>query len=177
MPILDDLILKLDTLWYNLIYMLAAAHWGLMRGVFMMGYTVELLTQWITTQAFSPLIQQTGDSLRVATSLAFVFALIVLGVTYLIASIVRLDIVSPRNAILWYIAGVIFFSIGPLLYQGMNDFRQTISSAFYLSVLNTLQGQSGSAFSSLNGVQSPDLGILNPCNNFGPYLGSGGGGS
>lgn len=175
MPILDDLILKLDTLWYNVIYLLAAAHWGLMRGVFMMGYTIELLTQWMTTQAFSPLIQQTGDSLRVATSLAFVFALIILGLTYLIASIVRLDIVSPRNAILWYFAGLLFFAIGPSLYQGMNDFRRTISSAFYLSVLNTIQGQTGSALASLNGVQSPDLGILTPCNNFGPYMGAAGG--
>ncbi len=175
MPILDDMILKLDTLWYNLVYMLAAAHWGVMRSVFMMGYTVELLTQWITTQAFSPLIQQTGDSLRVATSLAFVFALIILGVTYLVASIVRLDIVSPRNAILWYFAGVLFFSIGPSLYQAMNDFRYTVSTAFYLSVLNTLRGQTGSTFSSLNNVQSPDLGILSPCDNFGPYLGRSGG--
>jgi hypothetical protein len=176
MPILDDVILKLYTFWYNLLYLLAAAHWGLMRGVFMMGYTIELLTQWMTTQAFSPLIQQTGDSLRVATSLAFVFALVILGVTYLIASIVRLDIVSPRNAILWYFAGVLFFSVGPSLYQGMNDFRRTVSSAFYLSVLNTLQGQTGSVMSSLNGVKSPDLGILKPCDNFGPYLGKPGGG-
>ncbi len=120
-------------------------------------------------------IQQTGDSLRVATSLAFVFALVILGVTYLIASIVRLDIVSPRNAILWYFAGVLFFSVGPSLYQGMNDFRRTVSSAFYLSVLNTLQGQTGSVMSSLNGVKSPDLGILKPCDNFGPYLGKPGG--
>src|SRR5687767_11486300 len=113
MPILDDLILKLYTLWYNLLYMLAAAHWGVMRGVFMMGYTIELLTQWLTIEAFTPLIQQTGDSLRVATSLAFVFALIILGLTYLVASIVRLDIVSPRSAILWYFAGLLFFGIGP----------------------------------------------------------------
>jgi hypothetical protein len=172
MPILDDLILKFYTFLYNLLYMLAGAHWGLMRGVFMMGYTVELLTNWITTQAFAPLIQQTGDSLRVATSLAFVFALIILGLTYLIASIVRLDIVSPRNAILWYFAGLLFFGIGPALYQGMNHFRRTVSSAFYLSVLNTIQGQTGAAFSSLNGVQTTDLGILTPCDNFGPYLGS-----
>ena len=83
----------------------------------MMGYTIELLNDWLTTQAFAPLIQQTGDSLRVATSLAFVVALFVLGVTYLLASIVRLDVVSPRNAILWYLAGVIFFQVGPALYQ------------------------------------------------------------
>src|SRR5258708_13096421 len=97
MPILDDLILKLDTLWYNVIYMLAAAHWGLMRGVFMMGYTIELLTQSMTTQAFSPLIQQTGDSLKVATSLAFVFALIILRLTYLIASIIPPNLFTPPN--------------------------------------------------------------------------------
>jgi hypothetical protein len=155
MPILDDLILKVDVILYNIIYLIASAQWSLMRGLLMMGYTIELLTQWMATQAFSPLIQQTNDSLRVATSLSFIVALMVLGVTYLLASIIRLDIVSPRNAIMWYIAGALFFGIGPSLYQGMNDFQSSISTAFYLSVLNTMKSQSGSALSSLTACKRP----------------------
>ena len=175
MAVVDDIVLKFHTLVYSIMMMLASAHWGLMRGVFMMGYMLQLITNWIATQAFVPLIQETSSSLKVAVSFAFVLALMVLGITYLLASIVKLDIVSPRNAILWYMAALLFFAIGPSLYQGMNDFRQTISTVFYASVLNTLQGQSGSALSSLSNVQTPDMGILTPCDNFGPYLGRPGG--
>src|SRR5574338_875405 len=101
MPIIDDIIrnlqLAIDSLWYNVLMMLAQAHWSLLRGVFMMGHTIELLNNWLTAQAFAPLIQQTGDSLRVVTSMVFVVALFVLGVTYMLASIIRLDVVSPRS--------------------------------------------------------------------------------
>ncbi len=179
MPIIGDLIrqiqIAIDTFWYQLLMTLAGFQWSLLRGAFMMGYTIQLLSNWLVSQAFSPLIQQTGDSLRVATSWAFVIALFVLGITYLLASIVRLDVVSPRNAILWFLAGLIFFQVGPALYRGMNDFRRTISSAFYLSVLGTMRSTSGSALASLNNVQTSDLGILTPCDNFGPFLGRPGG--
>jgi hypothetical protein len=180
MPVLSDLIhqiqIAIDTFWYQILMTLAAFQWSLLRGALMMGYTIQLLTNWLTNQAFAPLIQQTGASLQVATTWAFVLALFVLGFTYMLASIVRLDVVSPRNAILWYIAGVLFFQFGPALYRGMDDFRRSVSAAFYLSVLNAVQGQAGSALTSLNGVQTAELGILTPCDNFGPYLGRSGGG-
>lgn len=179
MPIIGDIVrqiqLAIDTFWYQLLMMLAAFQWSLLRGAFMMGYTIQLLTNWLATEAFAPLIQQTGDSLQLATSWAFVIALFVLGMTYMLASIVRLDVVSPRSAILWFVAGMIFFQVGPALYRGMADFRRTVSSAFYLSVLSTMQSQSGAALSSLSSVATSDLGILTPCDNFGPYLGRSGG--
>src|SRR5512142_611513 len=154
MPVLSDLIhniqIAIDTFWYQILMTLAAFQWSLLRGALMMGYTIQLLTNWLTTQAFAPLIQQTGASLQVATAWMFVIALFVLGITYMLASIVRLDVVSPRNAILWYVAGAIFFQLGPALYRGMDDFRRSISAAFYLSVLNAVQGQVGAALTSLN---------------------------
>ncbi len=179
MPIIGDLIrnlqIAIDAFWYQLLMTLAAFQWSLLRGAFMMGYTIQLLTDWLATRAFAPLIQQTGESLQMATSWAFVIALLVLGITYLLASIVRLDVVSPRNAILWFCAGLIFFQIGPALYQGMSDFRRTVSAAFYLSVLDSMRGTAGGALVSLSAVQTSDLGMFSPCDNFGPYLGRAGG--
>jgi hypothetical protein len=39
----------------------------------------------------------TSDTLEVAVGLAFLIALFVLGITYLLAAIIRLDVVSPRS--------------------------------------------------------------------------------
>ena len=179
MPIIGDLIrnlqIAIDAFWYQLLMTLAAFQWSLLRGAFMMGHTIQLLTDWLAERAFAPLIRQTSDSLQVATSWAFVLALLVLGITYLLAAIVRLDVVNPRSAILWFVAGMVFFQIGPALYQGMSDFRRTVSAAFYLSVLDSMRGTTGGALTSLNGVQTSDLGMTTPCDNFGPYLGRAGG--
>jgi hypothetical protein len=162
--------IAIDTFWYNLLLNLAGLHWGLLRGFIMMGYIVEVINRWLAQNAFSPLIQMTNDTLEVAVGLAFLVALFVLGITYLLAAIIRLDVVSPRSAIVWYIAGSLFFAVGPSLYQGMNDFRMTIAEGFYLSALNGLQGSVGGAFGSLGQVQSADLGIGAICDHLGVYL-------
>ncbi|MBN8590751.1 MAG: hypothetical protein J0M33_03290 [Anaerolineae bacterium] len=172
MPIDPTLGLRIaiDSFWYNLLLNLAGLHWGLLRGFIMMGYIVEVINRWLAQNAFSPLIQMTNDTLEVAIGLAFVVALFVLGITYLLAAIIRLDVVSPRSAILWYIAGSLFFAVGPSLYQGMNDFRMTVAEGFYLSALNGLQGSVGGTFGSLSQVQSADLGIGAICDHLGVYL-------
>jgi hypothetical protein len=172
MPIDPTLGLRIaiDTFWYNLLLNLAGLHWGLLRGFIMMGYIVEVINRWLAQNAFSPLIQMTSDTLEVAVGLAFLVALFVLGITYLLAAIIRLDVVSPRSAIVWYIAGSLFFAVGPSLYQGMNDFRMTVAEGFYLSALNGLQGSVGGAFGSLGQVQSADLGIGAICDHLGVYL-------
>ncbi|HUN08261.1 MAG TPA: hypothetical protein PLQ56_16765 [Aggregatilineales bacterium] len=172
MPIDPTLGLRIaiDSFWYNLLLNLAGLHWGLLRGFIMMGYIVEVINRWLAQNAFSPLIQMTNDTLEVAVGLAFVVALFVLGITYLLAAIIRLDVVSPRSAILWYIAGSLFFAVGPSLYQGMNDFRMTVAEGFYLSALNGLQGSVGGTFGSLSQVQSADLGIGAICDHLGVYL-------
>ncbi|MCK6580677.1 MAG: hypothetical protein L6Q98_21505 [Anaerolineae bacterium] len=174
MPIVDDVLnglqIQIDTLWYNLLFSLAGMGWSLQRAFLMMGYTIELMNQWLVDNAFTPLITQTNASLQVAVSLSFVVALLVLGITYLLAAFARMRVVEPKNAIAWYLAGALFFSLGPSLYQGMSDFRRTLSSAFYASSLSGLSAATGSAFDSLSSVSSSDMGILNLCDNFGSYM-------
>jgi hypothetical protein len=174
MPIVDDVLnglqIQIDTLWWNLMFSLAGMGWSLQRAFLMMGYTIELMNLWLIDNAFTPLITQTNASLQVAVSLAFVVALLVLGVTYLLAAFARMRIVEPKSAIAWYLAGALFFTLGPSLYQGMSDFRRTLSSAFYASSLSGLSAATGSAFDSLDSVSSSDMGILNLCDNFGSYL-------
>lgn len=160
----------IDAVTYNLILSLAGLHWSLLRGFIMMGYTVELVNDWLTQNAFAPLIAQTNASLSVAVSLAFVIALLVLGLTYLLAALIRLDVVNLRSAITWYIAGALFFALGPALYAGINDFRTQIAQGFYLSTLSGLQGTMGATFDSLRQVQSSDLALGPLCDYLGVYL-------
>jgi len=145
MPIVDDVLnglqIQIDTLWWNLMFSLAGMGWSLQRAFLMMGYTIELMNQWLIDNAFTPLITQTNATRQ-----------------------------EPKSAIAWYLAGALFFTLGPSLYQGMSDFRRTLSSAFYASSLSGLSAATGSAFDSLDSVSSSDMGILNLCDNFGSYL-------
>jgi hypothetical protein len=174
MPLIDDILnglhIQIDTLWYNLLYSLAGIGWGIQRAVLMMGYTLELMNQWLVEQAFMPLIAQTNASLQVAVSASFAVALIVLGITYLLAAFARIRVVEPRSAIAWYLAGAVFFALGPQLYQGMGDLRRELAQGFYASSLSGLQATTGTAFSSLNAVSSSELGLVSLCDNLGSYL-------
>ncbi len=170
LDILGGLQVQIDSFWYNMLLSFAGLQWSLQRGFIMMGYTVELINQWLVDEAFAPLIQQTNNSLSTAVSLVFVIALLILGLTYLLAVFTRLDVVNFRSAAMWYVAGLLFFSLGPSLYQGMNDFRSTVAQAFYVSTLGGLQGNVNSTFDSLNQVQTTDLGIAPLCDYLGVYL-------
>jgi hypothetical protein len=174
MPIIDDVLnglqIQIDTLWWNLMFALAGMGWSLQRAFLMMGYTIELMNQWLVDNAFTPLIAQTNASLQVAVSLSFVVALLVLGITYLLAAFARMRIVEPRSAIAWYLAGALFFALGPSLYQGLSDFRRDISQAFYASSLSGLQAATGTAFNSLSSVDTADLGLIGLCDNLGSYM-------
>src|SRR5512145_1856525 len=143
MPWVDDVLeglqVQIDKLWYDLLRLLAVAGWTLQKGLFLMGHAIELVNLWLVEHAFAPLIEQTNNQMRVTASLAFVIALIVLGITYLLAAFVRLDVVSPRGAIGWYLAGAVFFQLGPQLYREMHDFRRELSSGFYNTALDSLQ--------------------------------------
>lgn len=173
-PIVDDVLrglqIQIDTLWYNLVFSLAGMHWSIQRAFLMMGYTIELMNQWLVDNAFTPLIQQTNASLQLAVGLSFIVALLVLGITYLLAAFARLRVVEPKSAIAWYLAGALFFAFGPQLYQGITNFRRDLSQAFYGSTLSGLQSTTGSAFDSLNSVDSADLALINLCDNFGSYM-------
>jgi hypothetical protein len=173
MPWVDDVLngleIQLDKLWYDVLRLLAVAGWALQKGLFLMGHAIQLLNLWLVNNAFAPLIAQTNSQMRVTASLSFVIALLALGVTYLLAAFVRLDVVRPRSAIAWYLAGAVFFQLGPSLYQGMNTFRQDLSTGFYGVALDSMQS-AGSPFSSLAAVSSDDLPPLQACDALGPYL-------
>lgn len=166
---MPDFARMIDELFYSVIVLIAGVHWSLQEAVLMAGYTVKLVNQWLIENAFMPIIAQTNDSLSFAIGVVFVVALLVLGITYLLAVFIRLDVVSPRSAIMWYLAGVLFFTIGPSFYQGMNTFRMNISQLMYLSVLQGLDDNAGD-FSSLAQVNSNDLGLGALCDQFDVYL-------
>ncbi len=170
MNVIGDLKRAIDTFYYNIILSLAELHWSLLRGLVLMGHTIETINQWLIEQAFAPLIQQTNASLNVAVSFAFIIALLILGLTYMLAALVRLEIVNFRSAITWYVAGALFFALGPSLYTGMNDFRTSIAQGFYVSTLQGLQDNMGATFGSLDQVQSTDLALGPLCDYLGVYL-------
>ncbi|MBZ0299392.1 MAG: hypothetical protein K8J31_06620, partial [Anaerolineae bacterium] len=159
----------IDEFIYNIIVLIAGAHWSVEKAILMGGYTIKLINQWLIENAFMPIIAQTNDSLQVAVSYVFIIALLVLGLTYMLAALVRLDVVSPRNAITWYVAGLLFFTIGPSFYQGMNSFRLSIAQVMYVSVLDGLNNNAGD-FSSLAQVNSNDLDLGALCDQFDVYL-------
>jgi hypothetical protein len=166
---MPDFARMIDELFYSVIVLIAGVHWSLQEALLMAGYTIKLVNQWLIENAFMPIIAQTNNSLSLAISVVFVVALLVLGITYLLAAFIRLDVVAPRSAIMWYVAGVLFFTIGPSFYQGMNTFRLNISQLMYLSVLQGLDDNAGD-FSSLAQVNSNDLDLGALCDQFDVYL-------
>jgi hypothetical protein len=170
LDILTGLSQVIDAFWYNILLSVAGLHWSLLRGLIMMGHTVEVINNWLLNNAFAPLIAQTNASLSTAVRFAFVLALLVLGLTYLLAAFIRLDVVNFRSAILWYIAGALFFSFGPDLYRGMNDFRSAVAQGFYASTLSGLQATTGTTFSALDRVESNDLALGPLCDYLDVYL-------
>ena len=107
MDILGGLREAIDIFYYNIIMSLAALHWSLLRGLVMMGYTIRLVNDWLIDNAFVPLIAQTNASLSGAVGIAFMIALLVLGITYLLAAFIRLEVVNFRSALTWYVAGML----------------------------------------------------------------------
>ena len=87
----------IDEFIYSVIVMIAGVHWSLQKAIIMAGYTLKLIHQWPIENAFVPIIAQTNDSLRLAVSYVFIIALLVLGLTYMLAALVRLlDSETPQ---------------------------------------------------------------------------------
>jgi hypothetical protein len=167
---MPDFARMIDEFQYTIIVLIAGVHWSLQKALLMAGYTIKLINQWLIENAFVPIIAQTNDSLRIAVGYVFIVALLVLGITYLLAAFIRLEVVSPRSALLWYGAGLLFFAIGPSFYQGMNEFRLNIAQVMYLSVLDSLEANEGNSFSSLSQIDSNDLDLGSLCDQFDVYL-------
>ncbi|MBK8135023.1 MAG: hypothetical protein IPK52_04155 [Chloroflexi bacterium] len=88
---MPDFARMMDELFYSIIVLIAGVHWSLQEAVLMAGYTIKLVNQWLIENAFVPIIAHTNNSLSLAIGVVFVVALLVLGITYLLAAFIRLD--------------------------------------------------------------------------------------
>jgi hypothetical protein len=121
MPFVDDVSDEfhqfIDAIIYDIIKFNAEALWWLIKSIIILSYQIISVDEWLSDRAFPPLIQGANEGTRIAATMTFVIALMVLGLTYLLAVWIRLDVVSPRKAFLWFLAGTLFFQIGPQLYR------------------------------------------------------------
>src|SRR5260221_2224741 len=134
---------------YQLELNVAQAMWSVNKALVTVGVGVGLLIGWVATNFFQPLISTGMQSFGTITSMFFVIALVLLGLSYVLAMFIRIEVVSMRSALLWYVAAILFFQAAPSIYTGLNDFRQSLSTTFYAASLNAVQNQS--PFQALTG--------------------------
>ncbi|GIK64267.1 MAG: hypothetical protein BroJett018_20610 [Chloroflexota bacterium] len=157
----------IDGLWYDLLALHAQIQWFLMKVFFILGIVIDLMNDFMAEQAFAPLITQSNSQFGVAVSMSFTIAMMVLGMSYLIAHFIRFNVVEFKSALTWYLLVALFFQLGPELYLSMNNLRSDINSFFYATSLDTINS-SGSPLSPLNNNLSNDgIPMLPPCDNFG----------
>src|SRR5690606_29250449 len=117
MPVVDDLteaIAKFaDGLTYDVIKFLAEALWWMIKAAILLAYQIFTLDSWLSDILFPPLIETANSGTRMAASLTFFVALLPVGLTYLMAVWIKLDVVNPRQAFVWFLAGSLFFQLGP----------------------------------------------------------------
>ncbi len=176
MPVVDDLIEAVseiaDGLVYDLIRTISEALWFLIKAGLVLSYQIVSVDRWLSQNAFPPLIQGTNNGMRVAASMTFVVALFVLGLTYLMAVWIRLDVVRPQRAFLWFLAGTLFFQVGPGFYSSFHEMRTRLSSAFYAAGLAGIAGADSpfSAYAAMQTDNNDPLPMNDLCDNLGPYI-------
>jgi len=168
----QDIQFAIDGLWYDILLLSAQLQWFLMKIIFLLGIIIDLVTDFIANQAFAPLITQSNNQFGIAVSLSFTIAMLVLGLSYLIAHFIRFNVVDFKSAFIWYVLVALFFQLGPELYLGMNSLRTDINTFFYATSLDSINN-SGSPLAPLNSNLATDgTPMLPPCDNFGWINGS-----
>jgi|GEM_PF-5768555 len=176
----QDIQFAIDGLWYDILLLSAQLQWFLMKIIFLLGIIIDLVTDFIANQAFAPLITQSNSQFGIAVSMSFTIAMLVLGLSYLIAHFIRFNVVEFKSAFTWYVLVALFFQLGPELYLGMNNLRTDINTFFYATSLDSINN-SGSPLAPLNSnLASDGTPMLPPCDNFGwingsPSIGAGAG--
>jgi hypothetical protein len=171
-PLKDWAILQTNALFYGAIYnadkVAASALWSVHKSLIMSGVGIGVIRNWISTNFFQPMLATNNQMLAPMVGSFFIIALGILGCTYFLSSLIQLNVVSPRNMLLWYLSGALFFQLGPTLYRSMDDLRQSLSTYFYAASLDAVKNQS--PFQALasgdNAKSSPIYGMSTPCNNF-----------
>lgn len=155
---------------YSLLVEIGAIVWGLQRALLLTGYVVMTLTDWLVTQAFTPLLSSLGAQTEIFLGPVFTIALLILAGTYLMAVFLRIRVVEFKSAVVWFLMALLMFQGGAQLYQGVEEMRRSISGAFYQEGLNLL-GEGGGALAALQEIGSgAEADIPNPTNQFGQFL-------
>ena len=159
---------------YNIAHVAAAFMWTISRVLTTASVGIGILNQWIAINFFQPMIQMTSATMKPIVGVFLFAALCVLGISYLLAAFIRLNVVSLRSVIVWWIAGGFFFSLGPSFYLSMRNLNQSLSSVFQASAVNVLNGQN--PFQQLAGGDSqannPVYAMTALCSNFNAFLNS-----
>ncbi|GIK64402.1 MAG: hypothetical protein BroJett018_21960 [Chloroflexota bacterium] len=157
----------IDGFWYDLLALHAQIQWFVMKVFFILGIVIDLMTDFMAEHAFAPLITQSNSQFGIAVSMSFTIAMLVLGMSYMIAHFIRFNVVEFKSALTWYLLAALFFQLGPELYLSMNQLRSDINSFFYATALQTVNN-SGSPLAPLNNNMTTEgLPMLPPCDNFG----------
>jgi hypothetical protein len=154
---------------YSLLYEVSAILWGFQRALLLTGYVIMVLTDWLRS-AFTPLLGALGAQTGIFLGPVFTIAILILAATYLLGVFLRIRVVEFKSAVVWLLMALLLFQGGPQLYQGTEEMRRGIASAFYQEGL-TIMGSGGGALEALNTVGSgAEAAIPAPTNEFAPFL-------
>jgi hypothetical protein len=109
----QDIEFAIDELWYSILLLHSQVQWFLMKTFFVLGIVIDLVTQFLAESAFAPLISQSNSQFGIAVSMSFTIAMLVLGLSYMVAHFIRLNVVEFKSAFLWYVLVALFFQLGP----------------------------------------------------------------
>ncbi|MBZ0315242.1 MAG: hypothetical protein K8L91_02405 [Anaerolineae bacterium] len=157
----------IDGFWYDLLALHAQIQWFMMKVFFILGIVIDLMTDFMAENAFAPLITQSNSQFGIAVSMSFTIAMLVLGMSYMIAHFIRFNVVEFKSALTWYLLAALFFQLGPELYLSMNQLRSDINSFFYATALQTVNNSDSPLAPLNNNMTTEGLPMLPPCDNFG----------
>lgn len=185
-PSIDDIVnafeIFIGGIMYLVLFSMGSLVWLVNHILLALGYIIMSLNLWIAANVFVPIIDTSSGALGRAFGGVAILALLILGLCYMTAFFLRLNIVEPRNAFVWFLFGLFFFSNGSAMYTGLNSLRTTISSFFYQSVVEGITctsnpgtgpsgGCAGSPSAFLSGVKDPGSFKMIPlCDNFSAYV-------
>jgi len=167
--------LQFHKLLFNIEYraaeLFATVLWGISRMLTTVGVGIGILSQWIAQNFFQPMIEMTSDTMRPIVGVFLFAALGILGITYFLAAFIRLNVVSLRSVIVWWIAGALFFSVGPSIYLSMRNLHQGLTSVFYASSLDAIDENPFQNLAANDpAAASPVYQMTSLCSNFTAYV-------
>ncbi len=162
----------LYSLQYGLAYTITAFMWSISKMLITVGVGTGILNEWLAVNFFQPMIQMSSTTMKPIFGVFMFAALGILGISYFLAAFVRLNVVSLRSVVIWWVAGAIFFSIGPGVYLSMRNLNQALNSLFYASSLSAVDGKNPfqKLANSDPAASNPVFAMSPLCSNFTGYI-------